>query len=398
MERPAAAGASFLLGRRTFVKTAAVGAVAFLHGSRSHAAPPAPPAAAPAMITRQESPPNVEFPFSSLDSFITPNHQFYVRSHFPTPELKADKWSVRVEGHVERPFEIGFAALKEMPRVELTALLECAGNGRIYLKAPQTGLRWEQGAVGNAKWTGTPLSGLLAKAGVKPGAVDVILEGHDTGKLEAPYPPTPGEVNFARSLPLAKARDPNVLLAWEMNGEELTPPHGYPVRAIVAGWYGMASIKWLRRIIVTDKRFDGYFQTMSYSIWQRDAHGVPVLTPLGAIDVKSQIARPAAHEVVPRGSRYRVFGAAWAGGAEIAKVEISADGGTTWQVAVLDPQSVPLAWRLFHFEWQTPQQAGPVVLMARATDANGRVQSMTRNADLRDAAISHVQRISVFVR
>ncbi|MCE9555945.1 MAG: sulfite oxidase [Planctomycetes bacterium] len=350
------------------------------------------------MITRQVHPPNIEFPFSSLDSFITPTERFYIRSHFPTPELAADQWKLRVEGHVERPFELGYDELRKLGSVDQTALLECAGNSRIFLKPPQIGVRWEQGAVGNAKWTGTPLSLLLARAGVKPGAVDVILEGYDKGRIEAPSPPSPGEIHFARSLPLAKAQEPQVLLAWKMNGEELTPDHGYPVRAIVAGWYGMASIKWLKRIIVTDKPFDGYFQTFSYSMWRRDERGVPSLAPIGPIDVKSQIARPAAYEVVPQGSRYRVFGAAWSGNTDIAKVEISTDGGVTWNVATLDAKAAPLSWRLFNFDWQTPQRASRVTLMARATDALGRAQAMERDHDRRDTMITHVQSIPVFVR
>jgi len=346
------------------------------------------------MIIRQASPPNIEFPFSSLDSVITPTERFYIRSHFPTPELSAAQWKLDVEGHVERPFEIGYDALRKLESTELTALLECSGNGRMFLKPPQPGIRWEQGGVGCAKWTGAPLAKLLDRAGVKAGAVDVILEGYDKGSTAT----SPGEIHFARSLPLAKAREPHVLLAWKTNGEDLTPDHGFPVRAVVAGWYGMASIKWLRRIVVTDKPFEGYFQTFSYSMWQRDKNGTPTLVPIGPIEVKSQIARPAAYEVVPRGSRYRLFGAAWAGGAKIAKVEISTDGGTSWHVASLDPQFTPLAWRLFNYEWQVPQRAGAVILMARATDENGRVQDMTRNDDRRDAAISHVQKIPVTVR
>src|SRR4029077_17434819 len=142
-----------------------------------------------------------------------------------------------------------------------TSLLECAGNSRVFLKPPQVGIRWEQGAVSNAEWTGVSLSAVLDEAGVKRGAVEVILEGADRGKFDPPDAKTPGVISFARSLPIEKARQDEVLLAYRMNGKELPINHGFPVRVVVPGWYGMASVKWLKRIRVTDRPFHGFFQT-----------------------------------------------------------------------------------------------------------------------------------------
>jgi len=392
-----------MLSRRSLLQSAAVTLPSMLGlgGSRTILADDAAESAAdavfPGLITRQRSPDNLEFPFATLKDWITPTRQFFVRSHFNMPLLKADDWSLRVEGHVEQPLSISLKDLMQLPAVTQTVLLECAGNGRVLLQPLQAGLRWEQGGVSNAEWTGTPLAALLEKARVKPGAAEVILEGHDKGRINPPNPPSPGEIPFARSLPLASATDPNTLLAWEMNGEELTPPHGYPLRAIVPGWYGMSSIKWLKRIIVTDRPFDGYFQTFNYTIWTRAENGLATLTPVTEIDVKSQIARPMAWEQIASGKPYRVFGAAWAGEPEIKQVEISTDGGKSWSPAKLDERSQPFAWRFFHFDWANPSR-GEQMLMCRATDARGRVQPMQRDEDRRDAMITHVQPVPVTVR
>jgi len=266
----------------------------------------------------------------------------------------------------------------------------------VYLSPLQAGLRWGHGGVSNADWTGIPLAMLLERAQVKAGAVEVILEGHDKGRIGPPNP-SAGEIPFARSLPLSKATSEHTLLAWQMNGEELTPAHGFPVRAVVPGWYGMASIKWLKRIVVTNRPFTGYFQTFNYTIWTRPEHSLATLVPVTELDVKSQIARPSAFEKIAAGKPCRVFGAAWAGEPLIDKVEISTDGGNTWQPATLAQQSQPYAWRFFHFDWTNPA-SGEHTLMARATDARGRVQPMQRDDDRRDAMITHSVPVPVSVR
>src|SRR5438067_7677373 len=218
-------------------------------------------------IVRGEAPLNLETPFEKLDSFITPTESFYVRTHFPIPSIDRDAWWLRIEGEVEKPFAINYEELLDLEWKTIPATLECAGNNRSFLEPKVKGVQWGLGAVGTAEWTGVPLATLLDRAEVKSEAREVILEGTDGGALEEPKRPS-GKVQFARSIPLAKARK-DVLLAYQMNGNDLPPQHGFPLRAIVPGWYAMASIKWLQRIIVTDKSFMGYYQTMDYAYWAR---------------------------------------------------------------------------------------------------------------------------------
>jgi DMSO/TMAO reductase YedYZ molybdopterin-dependent catalytic subunit len=390
------------VARRAFL--GGVAALPLAYAGAQAAARPGEPGGAgkgggafPGLIARQRDPDNLEFPFPTLNSFLTPNEQFFVRSHFPAPEVHAKTWRLRVEGAVARPVELGYDELRKMEAQTRTALLECAGNSRVFLKPPQVGVRWEQGAVSNAEWTGVPLGEVLKRAGLKGSAVEVILEGCDKGSYSSPDPKTPGVVSFARSLPLAKAKQPEVLLAYRMNGKELPPEHGYPVRAVVPGWYGMVSVKWLKRIVVSDRPFHGFFQTFTYTIWQRRG-GLPDLVPVTEMQIKAQIARPALAEVVATGAKYRVHGAAWTGEGEVAKVEVSTDGGKRWAEARLLGKPVRHAWRLWEYDWDTPGRPGRRTLMARATDDRGNVQPMERDEDRRDAMISHVQPIKVEVR
>src|SRR5207247_1127929 len=206
----------------------------------------------------------------------------------------------------------------------------------------------------------------------------------DGGMLEDPKSP-PGKLHFARSIPLEKAQA-DVLLAYKMNGEELPPQNGFPVRAIVPGWYAMASIKWLQRIIVMDEPFTGYYQTIDYAYWKRRAE-VAELTPLTEVQVKAQIAKPAEGETVPANSSVRVHGAAWTSDGEITKVELSTDGGSTWNETNLMGQPKPNAWRLWEFNWQTPAAPGNQTLIARATDSLGRTQPALRDDDEGIAAV-----------
>lgn len=348
----------------------------------------------PGMIVREFSPVNLEFPFATLDSFITPTEHFYVRNHFPMPSLEVASWRLKVEGAVEKPLELRYDEIRNMPAQTKTAMLECAGNGRIFLVPKAKGLLWEFGGVGNAGWTGVPLGAVLDQARLKSSAVEVVLEGYDKGEITED-PKSPGEIHYSRSIPLEKARK-DVLLAFKMNGEDLAPKHGFPVRAIVPGWYGMASVKWLSRIIVVEKPFAGFFQSIDYSYFEREA-GIPTLVPVTKNQVKSQIARPNRGETVPKGTSYRVHGAAWAGESDVTKVEVSQDGGKSWSEAKLTGEAVRHAWRLWEWTWQTPKSAGPVLLMSRATDQLGRVQPMKHDQDRRTSMISHVLPVEVEV-
>ena len=343
---------------------------------------------------RSEAPLNLEMPFETLDGFITPTKLFYVRTHFPIPKIDRNKWRLRVEGEVERPFEINFDELIKLESRKIPATLECAGNNRSFLEPKVKGVQWRLGGVGNAEWTGVPLSILLDRAGVKSTAREIILEGADRGKLEDPKSP-PGEMNFARSIPMKKASD--VLLAYKMNDVDLPAENGFPVRAIVPGWYAVASIKWLKRIIVTDKPFNGYYQTLDYSYWRREGE-LAELVPLREMQIKAEIARPSEGETVPANSNARVRGTAWTGDGEIMKVEISSDDGATWNEAKLLGESKPNSWRLWEFNWKTPARAGKATLVARATDSNGRTQPIERDPDRGTYMINHLLPIEVEVR
>ena len=346
-------------------------------------------------IVRGESPLNLEMPFEKLEAFLTPTESFYVRTHFPIPAIDRDAWWLRVEGEVEKPFAINYEQLLEFESITVPVTLECAGNSRNFLEPKVKGVQWGLGAVGTAEWTGVPLSILLDRAGVEANASEVILEGTDGGMLDDPKSP-PGKLRFARSVPLKKARH-DVLLAYKMNGSELPPEHGFPVRAIVPGWYAMASIKWLQRIIVTDEPFTGYYQTIDYAYWNRRAE-VAELTPLTEMQIKAEIAKPAEGETVPANSSVRVHGAAWTSDGEITKVELSTDGGSTWSEAKLLGEQKPNAWQLWEFNWQTPTAAGKRTLIARATDSFGRTQPSQRDRDRGNYMINHLLPIAVEVR
>ena len=341
-----------------------------------------------------EEPLVLETPTESLRAFITPTKSFYVRTHFPIPKIDKKKWRLRVEGEVEKPFEINFDDLSKLESKKIPATLECAGNSRSFLVPKVKEVQWRLGGVGNAAWTGVPLWILLERAGVESTAREIILEGADRGKLEDPKAPR-GEIHFARSIPLEKAKD--VLLAYKMNEVDLPPEHGFPVRAIVPGWYAVASVKWLQRIIVTEKPFNGYYQTIDYSFWKREGD-LSELTALSEIQIKAVITSPSESETVSANSNVRLRGAAWTGNGRIAKVEVSADGGSTWSEAKLLEDSKPNAWRLWEFDWKTPAAPGKATLIARATDSNGETQPLERDPDRGTYMINHLLPVTVEVK
>lgn len=345
-------------------------------------------------IVRSEEPLNLEMPFETVQSFITPTKSFYVRTHFPIPKIDRDAWWLHVEGDVEKPFAINYEELLKIESLTVPVTLECAGNNRNFLEPKVKGVQWELGAVGTAEWTGVPLSVLLDRAVVRSGVCEVILEGADHGTLDDPKSPPHG-LRFSRSVPLEKARR-DVLLAYRMNGNDVRPEHGFPVRAIVPGWYAMASIKWLQRIIVTDQAFAGYYQTLDYAYWKRRGD-IAELSPIAELQVKAEIAKPAQGDKVPVNSTVRIHGAAWAGGGEIVRVEVSTDGGSTWKEATLLGDSKPNAWRFWEFNWKTPTTPGNQTLIARATDSLGQTQPAHRDTDRGTYMINHLLPIEVTV-
>jgi DMSO/TMAO reductase YedYZ molybdopterin-dependent catalytic subunit len=253
------------------------------------------------------APENSETPLHTLSSWVTPNRLFFVRNHFDVPAIDLTAWRLRVEGCVRHPAEWTWEELTALPDRSVFATVECAGNGRSFLKQRMPGVQWGAGAVGHAEWTGVPLRLVLEKAGLQPGAVEVLFEGCDRGS-EADHPEP---MHFARSLPLAKALHPDTLLATRMNGELLEPAHGSPLRLFVPGWYGVASVKWLRRIEVLDRPFQGYYQSVKYTVQRQTAQRVQTEV-VGPMAVKAEFIRPQPEAVLGVGTN-RLVGLAWAG-------------------------------------------------------------------------------------
>jgi DMSO/TMAO reductase YedYZ molybdopterin-dependent catalytic subunit len=347
------------------------------------------------LIIRQKDPNNLEMPFDQLGDFITPSELFYIRSHFPTPELDPRAYRLCIQGAVRRELTLSYADIRAMPSRTCTATLECAGNGRVFMAPPVPGAQWQLGAVGNAEWTGVPLSLLLESAGLADDVCDIVLEGADRG-VPAEGPKPPGQIAYARSIPRTRAMQPDVLIAYQMNGEDLTPDHGFPLRAIVPGNYGMSSVKWLTSIVAATQPFQGYWQTTDYGYWD-DSEGTPVRRPLSEMKLKSQIARPRVYERLEPNRPYTIFGAAWAGATDVSEIWISCDGGESWvQGDFIDPINRH-AWRRWKYDWITPARPGRYTLLARARGADQTVQPDGHDANYGSYVIDHPLPIEVFV-
>jgi DMSO/TMAO reductase YedYZ molybdopterin-dependent catalytic subunit len=311
-----------------------------------------------------------------------PSDRFYVRNHFGIPDLDPGTWRLRVGGLVRRPLSLRLTELQAMTPQTVVANLECAGNGRSVLDPPVPGEQWGLGAVGTAAWTGVPLADVLALAEPLPGARVVVFRGADSGPVRGRDRP----VAFERALALSYARSAGAVLVYAMNGAPLPPAHGFPVRLIMPGWYGVASVKWLTSIELTGRGFGGYFQVDRYRI------GSELLT-LQA--VRSVITQPRAGEVLTPGEVV-IAGLAWSGAAPIAKVEVSL-GGQPWQSADLTGDGHPHAWR----RWQLAArlaEAGDITIRAKATDQAGRTQPSEPRWNLLGYAINAVHHVPVSVR
>ncbi len=347
------------------------------------------------MIVREREPANLETPVDRLSSFLTPTELFYVRSHFSTPAPQREGYRLRVDGAVRRPLELSFDDLRGMPAESRTVLLECAGNSRVFLVPQAEGVQWELGAVGNAEWTGVPLAALLERASLEDEACEIVLEGADRGTpRQTPRPA--GEITYARSLPRAKATSSETLIAYRMNGRDLSPEHGYPVRAIVPGHYAMASVKWLTRIHAVREPFCGYWQTSDYAYWD-EVDGYPVRRPLGAMPVKSEIFRPGMYATLACGTQCVIAGAAWAGEFEVTEVSVSTNEGRSWAPArFIDPARLH-SWRRWTFDWWTPDEPGRYTIRSRAQDNGGMMQPDRHNPRHGSYVVHHTLPIEVFI-
>ena len=343
------------------------------------AAPQTQTSAKPQLIPTNEGHRTFASPPAALQENIVPNDLFYIRNHWrDVPQIDVATYRLAVDGEVERPLSLSYDDLRQMPQRRFEVTFECCGNSPVpeyWGKATRTSSVMEQikghGIMGNAAWAGVSLADVLERAGVKSSAVEVMFEGADHGPDETVDDPP--EVTYERSLPLAKATHPDTLLAYEMNGETLPAPHGYPVRLLVPGWYGMTSIKWLVGIHVLDHEFKGFYQTERYNTMNGPG-AETFYTYHTKMKVKSIITRPAPGEIVPS-SGYVVAGAAWAGEDEVVRVDVSTDGGDNWEPAEIVRPRSGYSWYRWEYSWRDPGP-GEHVLMARATNDKGETQPM----------------------
>lgn len=329
---------------------------------------------------------------------VTPIGLHYLLVHYDIPVVHPEGWSLEIGGLVAQPRSLSLADVKALPATAVTVTMECAGNGRALLSPRPRSQPWLAEAVGTAEWTGTPLGPLLAACEPGPDAVEVVFTGVDRG-VEGGVPQ-----NYERSLPLVDVIDDgHALLAYEMNGQPLPPQHGFPLRLGVPGWYGMASVKWLRRISVVDRPFTGYQMAESYRVRTEpgdagEALGEPgepvtrmlpraLMVPPGIPDFYTR------HRLV-RAGPCPLTGRAWSGLGPVTQVEVSTDGGRRWTVAELGPSAGRWAWRGWTFDW-APPGPGDYVLCCRATDGAGNVQPFTPAWNRGGYVNNAVQRVAV---
>jgi sulfane dehydrogenase subunit SoxC len=333
---------------------------------------------------------NHAMPLEALRYDVTPAGLHYLLIHYDIPAVDPSTFTLTVDGLVDHALTLDLDELRSRPRLTAAVTLECAGNGRARLTPRPVSQPWLVEAVGTARWTGTPLAPLLREAGVDPAAAEVVFTGADHGVERGV------EQDYQRSLPLSDALAEEVLLAYEMNGAPLPPQHGYPLRLVVPGWYGMAHVKWLTRITVVREPFDG-FQMKAYRLRQeRGEAGVPVtriepralLAPPGFPDFMSR------QRVVPAGEVV-LTGRAWSGWAPVTAVEVSTDGGNTWAPAKVEPGLDPSGWSRWSWAWQA--EPGSYVLSARAHDQSGRSQPVQALWNRGGFANNSVQQIPVTV-
>jgi DMSO/TMAO reductase YedYZ molybdopterin-dependent catalytic subunit len=322
---------------------------------------------------------------------ITPAGMHYLLIHFDVPEADDATWTLSVGGLVRKSLELSMIDLRSRPSLTMPVTMECAGNGRARLSPRPISQPWINEAIGTAEWIGTPLRPILEEAGIEENAVELVFRGADHGVQGGV------EQDYERSLTIDDAMRDEVLLAYEMNGAPLPPQHGFPLRLVVPGWYGMTSVKWLTGITAVTEPFDGY-QQVAYRFRQRpEDEGEPVtrmrprslMIPPGIPDfmTRSRIA-DAGHHVLR--------GRAWSGWGPIERVEVSADGGSTWGTAELGDAVSPHAWRSWSFDWDA--QPGTIELSCRATDEAGNEQPLEPSWNLGGFSNNAVQRVSVEVR
>ena len=343
------------------------------------------------MIVRSSRPEDLEMPLPGFNQWITPVDQFFVRCHTYIPEPpKLSEWRLKLDGVVNQLLTLTIDDLKKMPRLEMVAVVECAGNGRSFYQPRVAGTQWAFGSVGNARWAGVRLRDVLQSAGLKDSAQHILFDGADVPLGKMP--------DFQRTIPVQKALHPDTLLAYEMNGQALSIEHGFPVRVIVPGWASDSWVKWLQHIEVLDHEFEGFWMKTAY---RHPAHPVKPgaavdpkeMIPVTELNVKSVIATPVSGWIKP--GRVRISGTAWSNTSPVARVDVSLDGGTTWKPAKLGKDKGQYAWRLWQLDWQAA--VGPHTLLARATNAAGQTQPLEQQWNPSGYLWNAVQRVDLQV-
>ena len=333
---------------------------------------------------------NRGMPLEGLLYDVTPTGMHYLLVHYDIPYVEVGSWRLRVGGLVNRPFSLSLDDIKAKPRTTLTVTMECAGNGRARLLPRPISQPWLLEAIGTAEWTGTPLRGVLEEAGIDQRTVEILFTGLDRG-IEGDVPQ-----NYQRSLPLAEATRDEVLLAYEMNGLPLQPQHGYPLRLLVPGWYGMTSVKWLGQIEAIEEPFDGYqMRAYRYAQSNEDPGEQVSLIRVRALMVPPGIPDFLTRTRLVETGPVEIRGKAWAGRSTVSRVEVSADGGATWVDAELGEYLSPQAWRSWSFQWLA--KPGRYTLLVRATDANGNTQPTGQPWNVKGMGNNMVQAVEVVV-
>jgi DMSO/TMAO reductase YedYZ molybdopterin-dependent catalytic subunit len=351
------------------------------------------------MIERSARPVDLEMPLDGFADYITPLDRFFVRTHVYTPRVDIGQWRLAVGGEVASPLMLTMDDLRRMPSVELVSVLECAGNGRGFYEPSMPGLQWGHGAVGNGRWRGVRLADVLKRAGLKPSPKEVLFNGADVPIGTMP--------DFQRSIPIAKALHPAILLAYEMNGETLPVEHGFPLRVVVPGWAGDSWIKWVTSISVLNREHDGFWMARAY---RHPGRAVPPGTavppeqmqPVTSLRVKSVIVEPRDDRgivtVPAAGSPLTIRGAAWSGDAgPVTRVEVSVNEGRSWSRATMPGnQRTDFGWRLWSYRW-TPRRQGNYTVLVRARDAAGNTQPLEQEWNPSGYAWNVVPRVRVDV-
>jgi DMSO/TMAO reductase YedYZ molybdopterin-dependent catalytic subunit len=310
---------------------------------------------------------NAETPFNALQDEHTPIDLFYVRNHFSAPTINIIQFELEVNGAVANPFKLTLDRLRKFPARSLLLVMECAGNGRASMKPAIKGTPWNLGAISQAEFSGTSLSYLLTEADLTKNAIEVRFTGADQGKIRS------GAIQpYARSLAREVAMHPDTLLVWEMNGKPLDQQHGYPLRLVVPGWYGMASVKWLQEITVLTEPFNGFFQTQEYIYIGEE--GIPDNTPVSNMRVRSLILQPES-DTAHQKDEIQVTGIAWTGEGEVTKVELSFDGGNQWIDANTVAPTSSYSVTRWVYAWY-PENQGDYRIMVRAYDSKGESQPL----------------------